>query len=133
MYSTPSPSSGGWIALCIKIIENLGITAEKFKKNPGKIYHQFVEAFKYSYAATSYLSDARFNNASEQVSFKRPLKIGKTKSSILNYFKSKQLCSSCYVLHVSIIQNFVFFCFFLHINPLSARVFFGLFFLISKI
>jgi len=95
MYSTPSPSSGGWLALCIKIIENLGITAEKFKKNPGKIYHQFVEAFKYSYAATSYLSDARFNNASEKVGYITWFILNNLTALDLNYLVNLDLILCC--------------------------------------
>ena len=67
MYSTSAPSSGAWLALCLKVLENLGLTAAKFKANPGRTYHQFVEAFKYSYAAGSYLSDMKFNKVADKV------------------------------------------------------------------
>ncbi|XP_066912720.1 glutathione hydrolase 1 proenzyme-like [Clytia hemisphaerica] len=67
MYSTSAPSSGAWLALCLKVIENLDMTAKKYKKNPTRIYHQFVEAFKYSYAAASYLSDTKFNKNANKI------------------------------------------------------------------
>lgn len=67
MYSTSAPSSGAWLGLCLKILENLGLSATKFKANPARIYHQFVEAFKYSYALGSYLSDMRFSKEADKV------------------------------------------------------------------
>lgn len=67
MYSTSAPSSGAWLALTLKVLENLGLDARKFKANPARVYHQLVEAFKYSYAAGSYLSDLKFNKAADKV------------------------------------------------------------------
>lgn len=61
MYTTSAPSSGAWLALTLKVIENLKLTTKKFKDAPARIYHQFVEAFKYSYAASSYLTDPQYN------------------------------------------------------------------------
>lgn len=67
MYTTPAPSSGTWLALTLKVWENLKWTAKNLEKNAENVFHKMIETFKYAYAPATYLGDPRKTKYTAQV------------------------------------------------------------------
>lgn len=70
LLSTPAPSSGALMALCLKIMSLFKWKPKDLLENPALVYHQMIESLKFAYAPTTYLGDPRFTKHTKEVSQK---------------------------------------------------------------
>lgn len=67
LLSTPAPSSGALMALCLKIMSLFKWKPKDLLENPALVYHQMIESLKFAYAPTTYLGDPRFTKHTKEV------------------------------------------------------------------
>lgn len=67
MYTTSAPSSGAWLALALKIFENMKWTAADLKNDAATVFHKIIETFKFSYAPATFLGDPRYTDKVAEV------------------------------------------------------------------
>lgn len=68
MYTTTAPSSGAWLALALKIFDNMKWTANDLKNHATEVFHKMIETFKFAYAPSTFLGDPRFTDKTDEVS-----------------------------------------------------------------